>query len=74
MSPLEPDDFSSVENRELFLAIQAQREQPGGLTQHDLLSSLNQPLADYLRRLLAYWETCRSCRMNRLRLKRCAAS
>ncbi len=57
MSPLGPDDFSSVENRELFLAIQSQCEQSGELDQHELLSSLSQPLADHLRRLLAHWET-----------------
>lgn len=57
MLPLGPDDFSSVENRELFLAIQKQREQSSDLAQDEFLSNLNQPLADHLRRLLAYWET-----------------
>ena len=57
MLPLGPDDFASVENRELFMAIGILRDKPMETIRDELLSSLNEPIAEHLKRLLAFRET-----------------
>ena len=57
MSAIEADDFLSVKNQQIFLAMSRLFAQTEELASETLQANLDDSLVDHLERLLAYWKT-----------------